>query len=173
MISKTTISSNSAAPAGWPVVHTRADPPVSLLKGLLSSNPLQGALSSWFPPSFLSSPLPRGCAQPAGRCSPGLLLRCIASFDSSIRQGRDGGPVFPSFQSHPHRCGRAACQLLCSSFISALTDVLQPLGQHAFCHCFVWLFGGWSSACSAARWPQVQGSVVAGSLPGLACFNYC
>lgn len=172
MISKTTVSSSSAVSAGWPVMHTHADPSASLLEALFTSNPQQGALSSWFPPSFLSSP-PWLC--PA--C--GMMLSWpIAQMHGffglfSIRQVRDGGPAFPSFQSHPHQCGWAACQLLRSSFVSALTDVPQPLGRCTFCHCFVWLFGGWSCACSAACWPQIQGSVVAGSLPGLACFTYC
>lgn len=79
MISKTTISSNSAAPAGWTVMHSQTDPPVSLLRELLTSDPLQGALGSSFPPSFLSS-FPWPC--PA--CAP--LLRCIFQL-FSIRQG--------------------------------------------------------------------------------------
>lgn len=120
MISKTTVSSSSAVSAGWPVMHTHADPSASLLEALFTSNPQQGALSSWFPPSFLSSP-PWLC--PA--C--GMMLSWpIAQMHGffglfSIRQVRDGGPAFPSFQSIPISVG----ELPASSY----APVSSPLSQ--------------------------------------------
>lgn len=111
----------------------------------------------------LSSPSSRGRAQPVTRRSPGLLLRCIFRL-LSVKAGME---VLCSPLSSPAPTSPTPPAPL----LSLLSQMYRSLLDRA--RSAMALFGGWSCACSAARWPHFQGSVVAGSLPALACFNYC